>query len=226
MVLQGSRAGVPDREWGRQPTVAGRAAHATREPLPESSFCTEAGPNRDSLALGQEHRRSAARRSSRGSRGFRRCTRPCTHPRRGPALRRALREREALASGGEPRCHSTGCLTCWLHRLIDTVIGSSLSQNSARSCITRSRVRVEWRTPNARGSGRTRRRKRAAARHARSRPRVRSHHRFINRGTKYVRESGMKWMSDSTKQQHDRAPSRPGPRWTAGARSRRSRPAP
>ena len=35
--------------------------------------------------------------------------------------------------------------------------------------------------------------------------RVRSHHRFRNRGTDYVSESGMKWMSGGTKRQCDRA---------------------
>jgi hypothetical protein len=42
-----------------------------------------------------------------------------------------------------------------------------------------------------------------------SRPRVRSHCRFSNRGTEYVSESGMKWVSGSAKQECDRALSRP-----------------
>jgi hypothetical protein len=36
-------------------------------------------------------------------------------------------------------------------------------------------------------------------------PRVRSHCRFRNRSTEYVRESGVEWMSGSTKRQCDRA---------------------
>ena len=36
-------------------------------------------------------------------------------------------------------------------------------------------------------------------------PRVRSHCRFRHRGTEYVSESGIKWMSGSTKRQRDRA---------------------
>ena len=35
--------------------------------------------------------------------------------------------------------------------------------------------------------------------------RVRSHCRFRHRGTKYVSDSGMKWMIGSTKRQSDRA---------------------
>ena len=35
--------------------------------------------------------------------------------------------------------------------------------------------------------------------------RVRSHYRFRNRGTKRISESGMKWMSGSTKRECDRA---------------------
>jgi hypothetical protein len=42
-------------------------------------------------------------------------------------------------------------------------------------------------------------------------PRVRSHCRFRNRGTDYVREYGMKWMSFSTKRQCDRALPAPPP---------------
>jgi hypothetical protein len=39
----------------------------------------------------------------------------------------------------------------------------------------------------------------------RARTRVRSHCRFRNRGTEYVRDFGIKWMSSSTKRRCDRA---------------------
>ena len=53
---------------------------------------------------------------------------------------------------------------------------------------------------------------RATAAAAPPAPRVRSHCRFRNRGTDYVRESGMKWMNASTKRQCDRALPSPPPR--------------
>jgi hypothetical protein len=42
-----------------------------------------------------------------------------------------------------------------------------------------------------------------------SEPRVRSHCCFRNRGTEYISESGIKWMSGSTTRQCDRALSEP-----------------
>jgi hypothetical protein len=45
----------------------------------------------------------------------------------------------------------------------------------------------------------------ASASSGRAGPRVRSHCRFRNRGTDYLGESGMKWMSGCTKRQCDRA---------------------
>ena len=63
--------------------------------------------------------------------------------------------------------------------------------------------------PPAPPPGRTRRRARAAARGPGTRPRVRSHCRFRNRGTEYVSEYGIKWTRGSLKRQCDRALTHP-----------------
>ena len=56
-----------------------------------------------------------------------------------------------------------------------------------------------------------------------SAPRVRSHYCFRNRGTKYFRKSGMKWMSDLVQINNATEPYR---RWSRGTARRAGRPAP
>jgi hypothetical protein len=84
------------------------------------------------------------------------------------------------------------------------------------------------RAARARGgrAGRHGTRSRAACPAPPAAPTVRSHCCFRYRGTKYVRKSGMKWMSGSTKWQCDRAlaapPAAPRP-WRAARRPARAR---
>jgi hypothetical protein len=78
----------------------------------------------------------------------------------------------------------------------------SRSARRARGPASPGRCRTAWNraappTPGARGRP--------------GRPRVRSHCRSRNKGTQYVSEAGIKWMSRSIKQKCDRALGRPAP---------------
>jgi hypothetical protein len=155
--------------------------------------------------------------------------RPRSSTPRFPSIRRAARSRGPLPIVGRGRVSLLTNLDTWHSKTVHTSFLVSRPRRGLSPGLVRAQsplanepvshpAQARWRGLSGRAAPAGARRLRR-----RGRPGVRSHCRFRNRGTEYVSEYGIKWISGGAKRQCDRALGRPGRR---GARPPAPRPPP